>query len=319
MVTLTSPGIDKPEPSSDKYDDVHVVGSRYGQDLKQSTVEAMLKGEVRSPFQGLIDFLGPLGEGLANIVMAIPNLVVDGLAWAVGEITKAFQSGSNPVPYPQSAVFPDIPVKLNAALDPLREVLQQSQKKAEDALGDAKELNDMMEAEFDKDPEYAKLGSLQLKWNKFIMETDEAQNASIEALGKADDALGDSVKALSLAAARSGRIVVADREQAVNDGYVRVDNPRNSSSAYVTARDGVAKWYGNITVITQWREDSLLPRGGGYTMVRSGWVEEGKLVGKSNIYLNRTGGHIEHTIAIYSEIPKEDYLEYKESITVDNH
>lgn len=309
MVTLTSPGIDKPEPSSDKYDDVHVVGSRYGQDLDKASIERMLKGEVKNPFQELIDFLSPLGEGLAHVVMAIPTLLIGGLAWALGELAKAFQGGSNPVPYPQSPVFQDIPDKLLEAVAPLREVLEANQQIAEDATEDAKKINTVMETAFANGEDYS--GDLQLQWNKLVNNVDEAQNASINSLKLENISQEDAILALTMASMRSGRIVVADREQAVNDGYVRVDNPRMSSASYVTARDGVSKWYGNITVITQWR--------GGESMLRSGWVEAGKLVGKEYIYLDKTLGHIEHTIAIYSEMPKEEYLAYKAQTTVTNH
>lgn len=306
---MTSPGIDKPAPSSDKYDDVYSVGSRFGQDLDESTIERLLKGEVRNPLQPVLDFLGPIGKGLGDLILSVPLAVAGGLAWAIGEITKAFQGGSNPVPYPQSAVFQDIPDKLLEAVAPLREVLEENQKVAEGATDDAKKINEMMETAFANGEDYS--GDLQLKWNRLVNNVDEAQNASINSLKLENISQEDAILALTKASMRSGRIVVADREQAVNDGYVRVDNPRMSSAAYVTARDGLSKWYGNITVITQWR--------GGESMIRSGWVEEGKLVGKDYIYLDKTLGHIEHTIAIYSEMPKEEYLEYKNSITVDNH
>lgn len=306
---MTSPGIDKPAPSSDKYDDVYTVGSRFGQDLDESTIEKMLKGEVRNPLQPLLDFLGPIGKGLGDLILSVPLAIAGGLAWAVGEIAKGLKGGSNPVPYPQSAVFQDIPDKLLEAVAPLREVLEENQKVAEDATNDAKQINEMMETAFASGEGYS--GDLQLKWNRLVNNVDEAQNASINSLKLENISQEDAILALTKASMRSGRIVVADREQAVNDGYVRVDNPRMSSASYVTARDGLSKWYGNIVVITQWR--------GGESMIRSGWVEAGKLVGKDYIYLDKTLGHIEHTIAIYSEMPKEEYLEYKRSITVDNH
>lgn len=309
MVTLTSPGIDKPAPSSDKYDDVYTPGSRFGQDLDKATVERMLKGEVRNPLQPVLDFLGPLGKGLGELILSVPLAVAGGLAWAIGELAKGFKGGSNPVPYPQSPVFQNIPDKLLEAVAPLREVLEANQQVAESATEDARKINEMMETAFANGEDYS--GDLQLQWNKLVNKVDEAQSASINSLKLENISQEDAILALTKASMRSGRIVVADREQAVNDGYVRVDNPRMSSASYVTARDGVSKWYGNITVITQWR--------GGNSMVRSGWVEAGKLVGKDYIYLNQNLGHIEHTIAIYSEMPKEEYLAYKAQTTVVNH
>lgn len=306
---MTSPGIDKPAPSSDKYDDVYSVGSRFGQDLDVTTVENMLKGEVRNPLQPLLDFLGPIGKGLGDLILSVPLAIAGGLAWAIGELAKGFKGGSNPVPYPQSPVFQDIPDKLLEAVAPLREVLEENQQIAEDATEDARQINEVMETAFANGEGYS--GDLQLQWNKLVNNVDEAQNASINSLKLENISQEDAILALTKAAMRSGRIVVADRDQAVNDGYVRVDNPSNSSAAYVTARSAVSKWYGNITVITQWR--------GGSSMVRSGWVENGKLVGKDNIYLDQNLGHIEHTIAIYSEMPKAEYLAYRAQTTVTNH
>lgn len=306
---MTSPGIDKPAPSSDKYDDVYTVGSRFGQDLDAATVESMLKGEVRNPLQPLLDFLGPIGKGLGDLILSVPLAIAGGLAWAIGELAKGFKGGSNPVPYPQSPVFQDIPDKLLEAVAPLREVLEANQEVAETATEDAKRINDAMETAFANGEGYS--GDLQLQWNKLVNNVDEAQNASINSLKLENISQEDAILALTKASMRSGRIVVADRDQAVNDGYVRVDNPSNSSASYVTARSAVSKWYGNLIAITQWR--------GGDIMIRSGWVEAGKLVGKDNLVLDTSLGHIEHTIAIYSEMPKAEYLAYKAQTTVTNH
>lgn len=78
---MTSPGIDKPDPSSDKYDDVYTVGSRFGQDLDAATVESMLKGEVHSPFHDALAKFGDVLKEIGLILGGAIELGVGALQW----------------------------------------------------------------------------------------------------------------------------------------------------------------------------------------------------------------------------------------------
>ena len=72
MVPLTSPNQPEPDPTGDKYDDVHSVGSRFGQDLTESSVRTMLMSQGKSPFQQAAEnFFGAIGGLISGIANAI--------------------------------------------------------------------------------------------------------------------------------------------------------------------------------------------------------------------------------------------------------
>ena len=72
MVPLTSPNQPEPDPTSDKYDDVHSVGSKFGQDLTEKSVRTMLMEQGKSPFQQAAEnFFGAIGGLISGIAKAI--------------------------------------------------------------------------------------------------------------------------------------------------------------------------------------------------------------------------------------------------------
>lgn len=296
------------------YETVHKKGSRFGQDLTEAGVEALLKGGGGGGGIDVFGFLENLArsvpQGLMNLVNSIPNLIIDSLAWASNQLWGETKD----VPYPSSPSFTAIPEKLQAALEPLKQILDTNIQLAESATEEAEGINKVMRNAFANGEDYS--GDLQLQWNTLVNNTDKSQNASIKALEDSDKALIDANKALTIAAMRSGRICFADRQTRVQDGFVKIDNPAGSSSAYVSlppASQLKEKWYGTITGICQFRSDP--------PQIRSCWVENGVLKGSSGNtieYLYFGGGvrHIEHTIAIYTQMTPEVFAEFKLGTTV---
>lgn len=68
---MTSPGINKPESSSDVYDDVHSRGSSFGQDLKNKDVRGMLVGRQTSSFLNVGNIFGGVIEKIGQALMGI--------------------------------------------------------------------------------------------------------------------------------------------------------------------------------------------------------------------------------------------------------
>ena len=291
------------------YETIHKKGSRFGQDLTEAGVEALLKGGGggSNPIGNLVDLALKIPGGLVNLVLSIPTTIIDGLTWAANQLWGETKD----VPYPESPSFTAIPEKLQAALAPLKQILDENIQLAESATQEAEGINQAMRNAFANGEGYS--GDLQLQWNTLVNNTDKSQNASIKALEDSDEALRDANKALSIAAMRSGRICFADRQTRVQDGFVKIDNPAGSATAYVSlppASQLKEKWYGTITAITQFESDH--PR------IRSCWVENGVMKGSSGNTIDslvmRTGGfapRIEHTIAIYTQMTPEVFAEFK--------
>lgn len=300
-----------PSQKVEGYETVHKKGSRFGQDLTEAGVEALLKGGGGGGGVDVFGFLENLArsipQGLIKLVTSIPNLIVDSFAWASSQLWGETKD----VPYPESPSFTAIPEKLQAALSPLKQVLDTNIQLAESATQEAEGINTVMRNAFANGEDYS--GDLQLQWNTLVNNTDKSQNASIKALEDSDEALRDANKALTIAAMRSGRICFADRQTRVQDGFVKIDNPAGSATAYVSlppASQLKEKWYGTITAITQFEGDH--PR------IRSCWVENGVMKGSSGNVIDslvmRTGGfapRIEHTIAIYTQMTPEVFAEFK--------
>lgn len=69
---MTSPNQPEPTPTSDRYDDVHSPGSRYGQDLTEDSIRTMLRGQTMSPFQQALEgFLGTISSIVGDIAASI--------------------------------------------------------------------------------------------------------------------------------------------------------------------------------------------------------------------------------------------------------
>lgn len=94
MVPLTSPNQPKPGPTSDQYDDVHSVGSSFGQDLTESSVRTMLMSQGKSPFQQALDnFVGAIG----GLISGIANAITGGGGAQFSEIAGAVETRLGPI------------------------------------------------------------------------------------------------------------------------------------------------------------------------------------------------------------------------------
>lgn len=71
---MTSPGISKPDPTNDKYDDVYGRGSSFGQDLDPSNVRSMLMKKDRQNFDWSFDMFH---EALGNVFNAVGNAIAE--------------------------------------------------------------------------------------------------------------------------------------------------------------------------------------------------------------------------------------------------
>lgn len=94
MVPLTSPNQPEPEPTGDKYDDVHSVGSTFGQDLTESSVRNMLMAQAKSPFQQALEaFFGAIG----GLISGIANAITGGGGAQFSEIAAAVETRLGPI------------------------------------------------------------------------------------------------------------------------------------------------------------------------------------------------------------------------------
>lgn len=293
------------------YETVHKKGSRFGQDLTEAGVEALLKGGGGGGGIDVFGFLENLArsvpQGLMNLINSIPNLVIDSFAWAATQLWGETKD----MPYPESPSFTAIPEKMLAALEPLKQEFDKNIAIAEKATGDAEKINDIMKAAFAAGEDYS--GDLQLQWNALVNKTDDAQNQLLDTLKLENFTQSEAITALSQAAMRTGRVVWADRQTRVHDGFVKIDNPAGKATAYISlppASQLKEKWYGSITAITQYERD--VPR------IRSAWVENGVLkdmgfnpISSLNMTTWGAAPSIEHTIAIYTQMTKEDFERYR--------
>ena len=68
---MTSPNINKPESTNEKYDDVYSRGSSFGQDLSESSVRSLLTGRVKSPLSQFLQWGANLIGGAVNDIANI--------------------------------------------------------------------------------------------------------------------------------------------------------------------------------------------------------------------------------------------------------
>ena len=94
MVPLTSPNQPEPDPTNDNYDDVHSVGSAFGQDLTEDSVRTMLMSRGKSPFQrALENFAGAIG----GLISGIANAITGGGGAQFSEISAAMDTRLGPI------------------------------------------------------------------------------------------------------------------------------------------------------------------------------------------------------------------------------
>lgn len=91
---MTSPNQPEPDPTSDKYDDVHSVGSKFGQDLTENSVRSMLLSQAKSPFQQALEaFFGTIG----GLISGIANAITGGGGAQFSEISTAVETRLGPI------------------------------------------------------------------------------------------------------------------------------------------------------------------------------------------------------------------------------
>lgn len=91
---MTSPNQPEPNPTSDKYDDVHSPGSRYGQDLTENSVRTLLRGQTMSPFQGA---LSAFGNAIGGLISGIAQAITGGGGAQFTEISAAVETRLGPI------------------------------------------------------------------------------------------------------------------------------------------------------------------------------------------------------------------------------
>ena len=92
---MTSPFIDKPSATNDKYDDVHTKGSTYGQDLKsEAQVRELLSHRVESPFQQAFRRFGEFATGM---IRGIADAIKGGGGSQFGPIAGAVDERITPI------------------------------------------------------------------------------------------------------------------------------------------------------------------------------------------------------------------------------
>lgn len=91
---MTSPNQPEPDPTNDNYDDVHSVGSAFGQDLTEDSVRTMLMSRGKSPFQrALENFAGAIG----GLISGIANAITGNGGAQFTEISAAVETRLGPI------------------------------------------------------------------------------------------------------------------------------------------------------------------------------------------------------------------------------
>lgn len=76
---MTSPVGGQPEPTQDRYDDVHSRGSSFGAELNESAVRGILSSQVESPFASVaISVANAFGSLISDVADAISGIIPDG-------------------------------------------------------------------------------------------------------------------------------------------------------------------------------------------------------------------------------------------------
>lgn len=151
---MTSPFIDKPSATNDKYDDVHTKGSTYGQDLKnEAQVRELLSHRVESPFQQAFRRFGEFATGM-----------VSGIADAIrGEGGASFKA---------------INVAVNERLGPINTLISETGERH-------KELADKVETIITDQDGYVQ------KSETLLEKIEDAEKKSDDALDKAETLITD--------------------------------------------------------------------------------------------------------------------------------
>lgn len=160
---MTSPVGGKPEPTQDRYNDVHSIGSSFGADLDESSVRSLLGNQVKSPFASIV-------TGVANAFGSLINDIADA-------ITGIIPAGARTEPIKNAIV---------AKMGPLEsEVL---------ALGESlAELSAETVARIEEQAELVRSAEAELSTiHTLLQEQKEYEEATREALNDAEIAIGEA-------------------------------------------------------------------------------------------------------------------------------
>lgn len=233
---MTSPNQPKPDPTSDRYDDVHSVGSSFGQDLTENSVRDMLMSQGESPFQQAI---GNFFDFVGNIGIAIGN--------AVGRLIP----GINIVPLPP--LYEQFTDEAFRALEPLHSMADEAIEKADAAQDRAEELSGdltgFVEGDFaDAISNYdAALMNLSDSVDAVTAQIPEVTGAA-EAVAAAQRAVDEALSDLTIEIDRMEQLAdqvdqssqeYQDQVAAANAAAARVEDAVSDYSSRISAAEGI--------------------------------------------------------------------------------
>lgn len=266
---MTTPGISKPSATTDKYQDVHGKGSRFGQDLSEDSVRRMLLGRDASPFDaalsGFVKVVEDIFKGIGGIIGGAVNaavtvggaaikFVVDGvknLITGVSKVIGHFLNGGRRSDLPRElpAIYSPIAADLEGALKPINDKIDQALTQSRGAQGKAAEAITEMQSLLDPNNTNSQLWKLQDQINKGFQEAHENHTAAIDAF---QEALNTTVPYIS-------RLIVLDTNTgSVENEHVKLTRGGSNSSGYfdVHIKPG---WSGN------WVFNGMAYANGNYT------------------------------------------------------
>lgn len=266
---MTAPNINKPNATTDKYQDVYGKGSRFGQDLSEDSVRRMLIGRDRSPFDsalsGFVKVVEDIFKGIGGIIGGAVNaavtvggaaikFVVDGvknLITGVSKVIGHFLNGGRRSDLPRElpAIYSPIAADLEGALKPINDKIDQALTQSRGAQGRAAEAITEMQSLLDPNNTNSQLWKLQDQINKGFQEAHENHTAAIDAF---QEALNTTVPYIS-------RLIVLDSNTgSVENEHIKITRGGTKTNGYfdVYIKPG---WSGN------WVFNGMAYANGNYT------------------------------------------------------
>ena len=231
---MTSPNINKPESTNEKYDDVYSRGSSFGQDLSESSVRSLLTGRVKSPLSQFLQWganlIGGAVNDIANILTGTGGASYEVLTGAaverlgdirtqITEAAKDFQNladKAEELGTKQDGILEDV-AKQNV-------VIEQAKEAADKGINDAKNLITQVKAIADANK--AKVGDA-------IAKADKA-NADLATLSpKVTDAVAKASKATSDVSTLTPKVTAAQNR--ADSAYTEAGKVRNEVTPKIEA------------------------------------------------------------------------------------
>ena len=252
---MTAPNINKPNATTNKYQDVHSKGSRFGQDLSEDSVRRMLMGRDTSPFldafknfvkvvedvfKGIGGIIGGAVDAAINIGGTAIKAVVDGvrgLITGVAKVVGHFLNGGRRSDLPSSlpAIYSPIAADLEGALKPINDKIDRAISQSRGAQGKAAEAITEMQSLLDPSNTNSQLWRLQDQINKGFQEAHENHTAAISA---SQEALNTTIPYIS-------RLIVLDSNTgSVENEHIKITRGGDKNGGYfdVYIKPG---WSGN--------------------------------------------------------------------------